>query len=230
MTIPRQTILFLALVLILSSPNHAKDLFALDSICKGIDNAGNCAEAIEKKQLPKYKDAITRTDSNTIKIKATEGKTIVLKNFSDPDGDNWYYFRDFIPEINQFLFRVQLGEGNYYLLVNKRDGNQTKIDDLPVISPGCDEFITCSEDLDANYNPNRMQIWKLYNGQSILTQTLDMAPSDAKWVNSNTIKFTEHIWQGEEKEGKKLPRVLDRIDDKWRIRGGKAGAKGNVKK
>ena len=198
----------LLLLFICNLTIKAGDVFSLDSLCKNINNSGECAQAIERNQSPKYKKEIVRIDTNTLEVKTIKGQPILLKNISNSDGDNFYYFIDYLPQINSFLFRVQLIEGNYFLLVNKDSGDTTSIDDIPIISPSGKMFVTCSMDLEAGYNPTRIQIWKIENRKPVHQQDIDIAASDLSWVNEKELNFNINEWQDNSPEFKKTSQKL----------------------
>jgi hypothetical protein len=161
----------------------------LDTLCNNIDNAGICGELIEKHQLKYFGNIVKRLNKDSIEISLVNKMKIILFNGSDPGKDNFYTFRDFLKPIGYLLFRVQRIEGNYYLLVNINNGNKYPINDLPIISPDNKLFITCSLDMEANYNPNELELYKITSDSLVKIDSYNYPASDGVWLGPETFTF-----------------------------------------
>ena len=87
------------------------------------------------------------------------------------------------------MLRVQFGEGNCWMLVNKKNGFKRYISGLPYISNDNKKIITVNTDLEAGYSFNGLELF------SILTDSLrtefsketEWGPTDVKWINENQV-------------------------------------------
>ncbi|MEA3642063.1 MAG: hypothetical protein VBE63_19295 [Lamprobacter sp.] len=116
------------------SNEHAR----LDDYCKGISNSFECAQAIERIQLPKYSEFVQRK-GDTLAIRLKNGQKLNIKNrgkFGDLDDRvQLYSFRDYFQKQGILVIEIHYWEGGEYLLVNTATGQQSKVIDIGDVFP-----------------------------------------------------------------------------------------------
>ena len=165
----------------------------LDSICKGIDNSYECSKAIEKHQLPIYKDYVFRKGINLI-FKLDNGVTKKIFDVNvDTDSVIAYCFRDYIKSINSYLLAIQYYEGGNFLIIDKATGKSSVIIGIPIISKNKTRFVASNLDVLSQYNANGYQIYRMDNEKGYIKEyeeyPSDWGPSNVKWVNDNEIEI-----------------------------------------
>lgn len=199
-------------------PDDRRETARLNDLCKGLLNSYECAQAIERAQLPRYPQQAVR-QKDKLKLTLKNGKAVVLKNTAGVSGIH-YCFRDYLPNLGYFLIHVQLWEGDGYLMVNDQTGRRQFIHDLPIISPNKARLVTVSMDLEAEYNPNAIQIWRLTPGKMVREWSLDIkgwGPAGGAWLNNDTITLTKKIPKGDPGSYVEVTMVLKKGPDGWKL-------------
>jgi hypothetical protein len=192
-----------------ATSHDVMDSLALDDdvdrsvICRGIDNSLECAQAVERVRLG-VPNAPARRDGERLLIRLTRGDTLVLTNApdsADVAGASYSYVGHLHP-IAHHLVEVQYYEGRAFLLVNERTGRRTVIAGQPSISPDSLRIVTTSVDLEAEYDPTEIAVWRVDADSLVLEWRLDprnvvahadsaWGPADADWVTSTEIRVSK---------------------------------------
>jgi hypothetical protein len=152
-----------------------------------IGNWHNRAAKIQSYLTSKFGDNFFTTDT-TLVLRLSNGKTETFALW-DEKKDEGYNFEHYFDNIDYYLLRVQFGEGNCWMLVNKKNGFKRYISGLPYISNDNKKIITVNTDLEAGYSFNGLELF------SILTDSLrtefsketEWGPTDVKWINENQV-------------------------------------------
>ena len=200
-------------------PDDQRETARLNDLCQGLLNSYECAQAIERAQLPRYPRQATR-DRDRLKLTLKNGKAVVLKNTAGVSGVS-YSFRDYLQGLGYFLVHVQLCEGDAYLMVNDQTGQRQFIHDLPIISPDKTRLVTISMDLEAQYNPNAIQIWRLAPGKMVREWSREIkgwGPAGGAWLDHHTItlmkKVPLHAFPTQYRD---VPMLLKKGPDGWKM-------------
>lgn len=107
-----------------------------------------------------------------------------------------YRYDRHLPEIGFHLVQIGRYEGGSWLLVDARTTGQTPILGPPAVSPGRTRFAAASVDLEAGYDPNGLQVWRLVDGAPRLEWGLDggdsWGASDPVCRGEGELDFTRH--------------------------------------
>jgi hypothetical protein len=119
-------------------------------------------------------------------LKLGNGK---ISNFAkwDSENDEGYTFEHYFDKIDYYLLRVQWGEGNCWMLVNRKNGFKKYIGGLPYISLDNKQILTTNMDLEAGYSFNGFELYSIL-ADSLKTEfskTTVFGPTDVKWINEN---------------------------------------------
>ncbi|MDD5657309.1 MAG: hypothetical protein PHF00_08665 [Elusimicrobia bacterium] len=163
-----------------------------EAVCAGLDNSYACAQAVEKARLPQFAGVAWRKGA-VLRIKTSSG-TVVLADSGDPGSEERlaYSFLRLLPRIGQYLVHVQGFEGDARMLIDAASGARTQLDAEPAVSPDGSRLATASLDLDAQYNPNRVQVFKRRGGLWEVEHSVE--PGDwgpwrpPVWLDDKTIR------------------------------------------
>jgi hypothetical protein len=141
-------------------------------------------------------------DSTSISFSFANGSDTVFTHSYDEGWGNYavYEVKKDYTEINYWLVYVGLYEGDAMFLLNKQSGKVTWIYSEPILSPNKKYFITHSADLEAGYNSNGIQLFKIAGVDIVELWTKDIdawEPSEIKWENDSiiAIKQTYLDWE-----------------------------------
>jgi hypothetical protein len=148
-------------------------------------------EAVLLKKFPN----ITR-DGGVLTIK-TDGSTIALKNRPDAgEGTVLYFFVGFVhihADRTDYVIKVGLWEGRYYMLINGLTGETIDMCGQPIISPDRRRCVAMCLDLEAGYMTNSIQIFRIerdgYELEWEYTFDESEGPSDAVWLDEFGVVF-----------------------------------------
>jgi hypothetical protein len=179
-------------------PDDHRETARLNDICRGLENSYDCAQAVERAQLPKYPRQVVR-QKGELRLTLKTGKTVVLKDSEEKVGETvskfiFYSFREHLKNIGYFLVHTQFWEGDGYLMINDRTGRQYRIHDLPILSPDQQRLATIS--FSVAYNPSDIQIWRLTPVSMTLEWSLepeDWRPSGGVWLDNDTLTLVKQF-------------------------------------
>jgi hypothetical protein len=136
-----------------------------------------------------------RRDHCRLIFRTVGGDTAVFAN-DQSDNDRAISYTYLGPAGDQLdLVRVGYYEGGSYMLV-ERDGVHVAVAGPPTFSPDGSRFASLSMDLEAEYDPNVVQVWRLNRGHPRLEIAItsdEWGPSDALWVGADTLRFTQNF-------------------------------------
>lgn len=166
-------------------PNN-KDERICDSIRKGHTNSHEAAWAIEDYYRSIY-DSVFSANDSVVTIRLTNSKSI---NFLKWDGkrDEGFSFYGYYPAIDYVALHVQYGEGDAYMLVNRKNGFKQLIIGKPNLSPNGESFIVTSADLEAHYNENGIQYYKQTEDTLVCEFIMlinNCGPERVQWLSDN---------------------------------------------
>jgi len=120
---------------------------------------------------------------------------------ADVAGASYSYVGHLQP-IAHHLVEVQYYEGRSFLLINERTGRRTVVAGEPSISPDSSRIATTSVDLEAEYDPTEIAVWRVEADSLVLEWRLDprtvvthadsaWGPADADWITATEIHVTK---------------------------------------
>jgi hypothetical protein len=139
--------------------------------------------------------------------------TFKLKNGTDTTLTNdttelWSKYRDYqyldnYDFMDYWLLSVTYYEGFSYMLLDKETGEDITIWSIPIFSPNREKFVCNSFDMEAGYNPNGLQYFRIENGKLVNDwnkELSDWGPSKVKWLNDTLIIVEQKIMNPESDE------------------------------
>lgn len=156
----------------------------------------------------------------TLRISTRSGRIVTfIDAISHPDSHINYLYARFMPTLDAHVLRKHYYEGWAYDLVNDSTGRTTHLADVPVVAPAGTRFVVASLDLDANYSPNTIEIWRT-SADSILKEfDLDggeiWGPDSVTWIGSDTIRFVRVVRNRSDFTDSHFVHWLVRQDSRW---------------
>lgn len=169
------------------------DLNTRIELTKTIDNSHKSAFKIQQYLTDRFGEYFYTTDS-TLVLRLSNGNNEIFA-FWDDLKDEGYNFEHYFENIDYYLLRVQYGEGNSWLLVNRKNGFKEYINGEPFISKDNKKIITISCDLIAGYNFNGIELYSITK-DSLITEfrkETKWGPIDMKWINNNQLLLKREI-------------------------------------
>ncbi len=147
------------------------------------------ARALEKYMLAIENPGVKRNADSTLTINLLNNQELVL----NPDVVNDqvdFTFEHHFKELELLLFRVQWGEGNDYLLVDRQNGKKTNIIGRPYFSPNRRFMIAINCDIEAQYSGNGFELYTI-NGRDMKSiwryDPITWGPMLIAWINNSTL-------------------------------------------
>ena len=173
----------------------------LDTLCPGIPwTSSECTEAIERYYLERLENVVWR-DGNRLLIRLSTGQVLVLRDSTSGDVSSVRHtYRAYLPCIQRHVIQLHYYEGGSYLLVDARSGKRDAVPGVPVVSPDSSRFVATSVDLEAQYVPTTVQIWRVRDGDVELEWRFDplkeyradpynlWGPQAAEWVTPTMVR------------------------------------------
>lgn len=133
---------------------------------------------------------------DSIVIRGAAATLVLEDDTSNAAGTRVYRYERHLPEIGFHLVEMGYYEGGGWLLVDARTTDQTEILGRPSVSPGRTRFAAASVDMEAGYDPNGIQVWRLGDGPPRLEWGIDggdsWGASDPVWRGEDELDFTRH--------------------------------------
>lgn len=164
-------------------------------------------------QIPPANSLKTKSDLKNVSYQDSTSITFSLSNgldttFTNNYEDGWENYsvyeviKDY-DEINCWLVYIGLYEGDAMFLLNKNSGKVLWIYSEPILSPSKKYFVSHSGDLEAGYNSNGIQLFKIQGANVVEIWTKDIAewePSEVKWENDSTIAIKQTFFNWDNTE------------------------------
>ncbi len=192
-------------------------------------NAYDCGRAIERYQVMRASQFFSRT-GDTLEVRLADQTTTFIDKDVDDETGLWYTYRELVPGVAYHLVQAYLYEGTAFLLISHRTGDVVRVQALPIFSPDGNRFATASEDLEARYNPNEIQIWRITESAIVREWSLEPAgnpvtftpdawgPTNLRWISSTEIRVQKVTFDPEtftRAVGEDV--VIRRVRGRWTI-------------
>lgn len=195
-------------------------------LCTATHNVFECDRVVEAYQLQhglgRY--AARKGKSLTIQLKS---KTVVLqdKEYADDvaaDDVILYSYIDYLPSVGLHVIEIAYYEGTATLVIQHESGEKAYPSGFPVVSPDRQRFVATSCDLEAEYDPNNIQVWGLQKGKLVREwwsgELEGWGPKGAQWLDANRARV-EKCCSGCTSENAVLCGTVDvvRQGGKWQL-------------
>lgn len=214
----RVSILCLPLMAIASLPVAAIPITQVENKfdCPELDNQQDCAAKAERALIGVHRTEITRT-GNALRIRLIKSGSIVFRD----NGGSSYNAVDWGNAGRFVALRKQYFEGNDWQLLDRRNGTIKSIRGYPLFSPDGTKFVAATEDLDAGYIRNVLDVYNVTpNGVVRAFRAMpdsggSWAARDVAWDGEDTIRF-QRTTLGEKREIE-VPGMLVFRNGRWSL-------------
>lgn len=129
--------------------------------CDTIHNTHRCARAIERRQLVTGPSFVRRA-GDTLTLGLSAGDSVRLVDGDCCEGNPLSYsFIGYLEPIRRYVVHGQYYEGDTHLLIHRTTGRSVSAWALPVPSPAFERVVSASADIEAGYNRNGFQVWRV---------------------------------------------------------------------
>jgi len=114
-------------------------------------------------------------------------------NDTTSDWPSRFEYLGYLKSIDHYVLWQQHPEGNSIRLVNGRNGKANSVDDMPIVSPDRQRFLTASLDLESGFNPNRLVVWRLRSDTIVQEATFgadDWGADSVAWITTTAFRFS----------------------------------------
>ncbi|GAA4026592.1 hypothetical protein GCM10022409_08190 [Hymenobacter glaciei] len=138
-------------------------------------------------------------------LKPSNGRAVVLAtDTSDSESNVDYHYWGTLPAVRQWVVSVTLYEGSEVELVDQRTGRRTSLWGQPIPSPDGRYILAYSIDMEAQYDPNGLQLYKVEaTGLRLLWErTLKQwGPVEVRWDGNSAILIKQESGAGSPPNG-----------------------------
>lgn len=162
------------------------------------DNFYMAAKDLES-YLSKSQGQYFHRSGSTLNLRLSNGKTVSLKNI-DKEGDEaiYYNYQHYFKDIDRYLIRTQLYEGDFYILINRETGDRQDIIGAVYPNPAGKRVVAINEDMEAAYSFNGLQLLEINNGVIHIKFTIaggDWGPVNLTWLDNTNLILKTREWQ-----------------------------------
>ena len=213
--------IFLLIIKAGSNISHAQsdyeDSLAIRELCSSFGNACGTKKR-EADQIKRFSQKVVR-EKDQLKLTLESGKQLVLTDADlRSEHRRVYRFITIFPQTGYFLVQINAWEGRAYRMIHGSTGTMIQLDAVPIISPDMKRLVTTSLDLEAGYMPNRIQIYRIEAvgiEQEWQKEFAGSGPSDAEWIDRETISYLENTSPDGGQTLRKWRRILKQGKDGW---------------
>lgn len=170
------------------------------AVCVGIQNAGDCARAIEASHQGRATAARFRRSGGSLAV-VSASRDFVFRDGENPDGDIQYSYIAYLEKPGIHVIRRQYGEGNEFTVLGQRDDRAQVVPGFPILSPGATRFLSYSEAGESGYNADAIEVWRVTKGKPEREAKVEpnfsgCSIKEVKWLSEVAVRLT-----GEPSEG-----------------------------
>lgn len=187
-------------------------------LCRGIDNAYECARAVERAQLAEAGGRVERR-GDTLLVRLGTGEVRRLVDYGEGETTVRLTYGGYLGGIRFHVVHVHLYEGDTYLLIDDDRGEELRMDGPPVVSPYATRVAVASHQGEAGYSPNTLEVWAVTDRGLFLEWAIhpdDWGAEDPRWTSPTTVRFTRVSVCGI-RELCREPGSLRLVDGVWRV-------------
>lgn len=208
-------------------------------------NGSHCSRETEVDRLKKYSKLVTRDGGKlSLKIGSGKGKSprVYENTYYDNEVDKsrfanisnaklsknadevlYYDFCDLLEKQNLYLIKESIYEGNQFIIIDTSSGAEGRIPAEPYFSASKNKFAAASIDLEANFNPNKVEVWekkkkweKVFDKDFTTDSHIKCSVMNPKWINDDTVILDKHCLDTKTYEDKKYgtAKVIN-TNNKW---------------
>ena len=135
-------------------------------------------------------------NGDTLTVYLRNGK--IKRYINRQHEDEAYSFKGLLTHTQYFLFRFEYrsGEVSGFLLVNENNGSQCSVPGKPLLSPDHKRFAASCVDLEAQYNPNSLTIYRFDKDSCRMEYSVEpteWSATKVRWLNNYSLQYQKVI-------------------------------------
>lgn len=164
--------------------------------CESAPEAEGCVAAVEAELMARSAGRVSRR-GDTLLVRTDDSHAVPLvTDRAEADRYVGYRYRGRVEPLASSLVSVHFYEGGSYVLVSDATGDQTHLIGPPLPAPDGSRFAALGLDLEAGYDPNGVQLWRVTEHGPRLEWGLmggeSWGASDGVWRSPAVLEFTRH--------------------------------------
>ncbi len=185
-------------------------------------DSANRADFVAESLALATSHGVASRSAHILTLRSRNGST---RRFTDVivDGDQAqrYLYRGYVPALDVHVVEVTFYEGGSFLVFHARSGTAKRVPGRPVASPDGHRFAVASLDLEAGYDPNRLEVWRITPTGFAREFALDggraWAPDSLAWRTPDSLKYVRVVMDANG-HYTSAPRLLVRQGTTWFVR------------
>jgi hypothetical protein len=180
--------------------------------------------AQERRAMAAGGKRVTRVGGE-LRLRLASGRRVTLTDtLAEGDSHHRLVYEGFQPALDLHVVAVSFYEGGTVLVFQDLTGQEKIIPGLPVASPDGRRFLSASIDLEAGYDPNRLEIWRVDQAGLHCEVALDGAarwgPDSVRWAGPNAVEFTRTTLDARSLQRQGTLTRLVRVHNQWAFASG----------
>ena len=158
-----------------------------------------------------------------LRLRLGAGRTVVLvDSIVDGGGHRHYLYRGRRAGLGVHVVELSYYEGGTHLVYHERTGQEETVPGPPLPSPDGRRFASASIDLEAGYDPNRLEIWRVepsgLHRELVVDGEDAWGPDSVRWVSPSVVRFTRVVLEQPDMARRTSTRRLVRTGARWTMR------------
>ena len=177
--------------------------------------------ADESRAMAPTSGRVSRT-AGQLKIKLRNGRIqTLLDTLAEGDSHHRFLYSEYIRGLGLHHVTAWYYEGSTHLLIRESDGKTVFVPGSPIFSPDRRHFVSASLDLEAMYNPNRLEVWTVsirgVRQEFAVDGAEKWGPDSVRWISNSLIQYSRKAMNQGSGEVHYAPRWLVRSAQGWRV-------------
>ena len=180
--------------------------------------------ATERQAIVAAGRQVTRV-GGVLTLRLHTGKQLsFVDTLAEGDSHHRYIYQSYRPAEHLHVVRQWFYEGSLYLVIHDLTGQVEGVPAAPEFSPDGRSFVSASSDLEAGYDPNRIEVWSV--SPRGLTRRFahewgaNVGPDSALWAGNDSIRFVRLSLNPGTGVVHRVPQWLSRHGSTWRVSSG----------
>lgn len=147
-----------------------------------------------------------------------------VDTLAEGDSHHRYVYQSYRRTEHLHVLKQWFYEGSLYLVIHDLTGQVEGVPAAPAFSPDGRSFVSASSDLEAGYDPNRIEVWSV--SPRGLTRRFarewgaNVGPDSALWAGNDSIRFVRLSLNQGTSVVRRTPQWLIRHGSTWRVSSG----------
>jgi hypothetical protein len=167
-------------------------------------------------------DGRVSRNAGTLRIKLRNGKIqTFVDTLAEGDSHHRFLYSAYYPDLGLHHVTIWFYEGDTHLLIRDQNGQTVLVPEGPVFSPDRKHFVSASLDLEAQYDPNRLEVWAIsargLRQEFVIDGAQRWGPDSVRWINNGLIQYSRKSLNQGSGEISRARRWVTRSTHGWQV-------------